>query len=143
MKELVKTIVFVAIALFAVGLGGGAALAGGITVQMDQPFVVGDRVLPAGEVAILPTLHSGYMALFVDGRQLGVLQRTDSGYGTEFATPRLVFERDRTGVLHLMRIRYSAPSGFVTRVIHLEAAALSASLPQQTVVAQASLAGLR
>lgn len=142
MREFVKTIVFVAIALFAVGLGGGAAVAGGITVQIDQPFVVGDRILPAGEVAILPTLHPGYMALFVDGHQFGLLQRTDSGYGSEFATPRLVFERDRTGLLHLMRIRYTAPSGYVTRVIHLEVAALSASLPQQTVVAQASLTGL-
>lgn len=143
MKQVITSIVFVAIALFALGLSGGAALAGGITVQMDRPFVVGDRVLPPGEVSILPTSHSGFMAILVDGRQLGLLQRTDSGYGSEFATPRLVFERDRSGLLHLVRIRYIAPGGLVTRIIQLEVAALSQSLPLETAIAQASVASLR
>lgn len=123
MRQLTAKVVLTTLLALAVGGVGSVTHAGGIVVRINEPFVLGTEIYDGGQLAIVPVSAPGYLAVRLDGRQIALLYRHDSGYGTEFAQPRLVFWRDRQGLLHLDRIRYSASHGLVTRSVGLVVAA--------------------
>lgn len=130
MRRIAIAVILTAAGLFFYGSAAPLTHAGELTVRLDQRFAVGDRVYDGGLVTVRP-YQRGMMALQVDGQQVGLLHRYDSGLETIGAQPRLAFEQDDNGMLHLDSIRYRDPFGTLCRNIDLEVSAVGSRQPDR------------